>query len=59
MTGVFCSKPFALKHMSQMTAAMCADDFHPSTICIGKTPDRPVDLIIKTGPAAVRGEFIL
>jgi hypothetical protein len=56
---ILISKALALKHMAQMAIAVSADNLYPPTIGIRLTPHRTLNLIIKTGPAAMGGEFVL
>ena len=59
MAYILISKALALKHMAQMAIAVSADNLYPPTIGIRLTPHRTLNLIIKTGPAAMGGEFVL
>ena len=59
MPRVFLRKPFAQEHMPQMPAAMVAQDLRPPSVGIGQALYGSGNLLIETGPAAARAEFVV
>ncbi len=58
MARVFGRKTFAGKDVSEVAAAVGADDLGALPVRVGDTPYRPWDLVVEAGPAAERMEFV-
>ena len=56
---VFGRKAFAFENVSQMAAAICADDFNAPSVGIGHTLYRAGNFVVKRRPAAVRFKLVL
>jgi len=57
MPYIFWCEVFAFKNMTQMAAAMGANDLHPPAVGIRNTLHCAWYFIVKTGPAAMRFEL--
>ena len=58
MPSVFLGNTFAFKNVTKMSPAVATKNLDSGAICINLTSDCPLNLIVKSGPAAVRLEFI-
>src|SRR5262245_20296148 len=59
VAGVFGREPFAEENVSQVPAAVFAEDFGARTVGIELAPHGPRNFIVETGPAAMALEFVL
>ena len=58
MPGVFGGEAFVEEYVTQVGAAIGADDFRAHAVGIGNTFYRAFDLVVEAGPAAMGTEFI-
>ena len=58
MADILGRESLAGEHMAQMSSAFRADDLGPASVGVGNAPDRSLDLVIETGPAAARIELV-